>query len=185
MTMTGPQVVLAANTLSGNLIFWWIAQVLAIAIIVLLILRWRPGFLGKRTIGETFNSALDAREENIRDQLEAAQRSREEAERIQQAAQQDIERARAEGREIVERARSTSEAIQEDMQRRAREEADRVVAQASAQINYERERAEQALQRRAADIVVDAARIVIQRNLDETSDRRIIDTSLSDLKELR
>jgi F0F1-type ATP synthase membrane subunit b/b' len=70
------------------------------------------------------------------------------------------------------------------MQQRAQEEANRVVAQATAQINYEREQAEQALQRRAADIVVDAARVVIQRNLDESSDRRIIDTSLSDLKEL-
>jgi F0F1-type ATP synthase membrane subunit b/b' len=85
----------------------------------------------------------------------------------------------------VERAHSTSEAIQHDLERRAQEEANRVVAQASAQINYEREQAEQALQRRAADIVVDAARTVIQRNLDESSDRRIIDTSLSDLKELR
>jgi F-type H+-transporting ATPase subunit b len=181
--MGGSGVLLA--TLSGNLIAWWLAQVLAIAILVILFLRWRPGFTGKRTVGEMVNSALDAREENIRDQLEAAQRSREEAERIQQAAAADIERARVESREIVERARSTSEAIQEDMQRRAREEADRVVAQASAQINYEREQAELALQRRAADIVVDAARTVIQQNLDDSSDRRIIDTSLSDLKELR
>jgi F-type H+-transporting ATPase subunit b len=171
-------------TLSGNLIAWWVAQILAIAILVVLFLRWRPGFLGKRTVGEMMNSALDAREEQIRDQLEAAQRSREEAERIQQAAQQDIERARAEAREIVDRAKTTSQAIQQDMQQRAQEEANRVVAQATAQINYEREQAEQALQRRAADIVVDAARVVIQRNLDESSDRRIIDTSLSDLKEL-
>jgi F0F1-type ATP synthase membrane subunit b/b' len=71
------------------------------------------------------------------------------------------------------------------MRARAEEEANRVVAQAAAQINYEREQAELALQRRAADIVVDAARTVIQRNLDESSDRRIIDTSLSDLKDLR
>lgn len=182
--MTGIDVVLAAQTLSGQVWLWWIAQVLAIAILVFLFLRWRPGFLGKRTVGEMMSSALDAREENIRDQLEAAQRSREEAERIQQAAMADIERARRESREIVERARTTSEAIQEDMQRRAQEEATRVVAQASAQINYERDQAELALQRRAADIVVDAARTVIQQNLDDSSDRRIIDTSLSDLKEL-
>jgi F-type H+-transporting ATPase subunit b len=172
-------------TLSGNLIAWWVAQVLAIAILVILFLRWRPGFLGKRTVGEMASSALDAREAQIQHQLEAAQRSREEAERIQQAAVQDIERARAEGQEIVARAHTTSEAIQQDMRARAEEEANRVVAQAAAQINYEREQAELALQRRAADIVVDAARTVIQRNLDESSDRRIIDTSLSDLKDLR
>jgi F-type H+-transporting ATPase subunit b len=181
--MLQPDLMLA--TLSGNLIAWWVAQVLAIAILVILFLRWRPGFLGKRTVGEMMGSALDAREESIREQLEAAQRSREEAERIQQAALEDIERARTEAREIVERAHSTSQAIQQDMTDRAEEEANRVVAQASAQINYEREQAEQALQRRASDIVIDAARTVIQRNLDESSDRQIINTSLSDLKELR
>lgn len=182
--MLYPNLFLAA-TLSTNLIAWWLAQVLAIAILVILFLRWKPGFLGKRTVGQMMGSALDAREEQIREQLAAAQRSREEAERIQQAALQDIERARSEAQQIVERAQSTSQAIQQDLVDRAQDEANRVVAQASAQINYEREQAELALQRRAADIVIDAARTVIRRDLDEASDRRIIDTSLSDLQELK
>jgi F-type H+-transporting ATPase subunit b len=171
--------------LANNLIVWWIAQVAAIAILVALFLAWRPGFLGKRTIGETLRSALDARRAGIEEQLAAAQRSREEAERLHQAALQDVERAREEASDIVSRAGKTSEAIQQDLEARAREEYERIVTQARAQIEYERERAEMAIQRRAADIVVDAAREVIERNMEPQTDRRIIDTSLSELRELR
>jgi F-type H+-transporting ATPase subunit b len=181
--MLVPNVALA--TLSGNFFAWWIAQVIAIAILLFLFLRWKPGFLGGRTILQTMGAALDSRSEQIQHQLEAAERSRHEAERIQAAAQQDIVHAREEAEGIVTRAQTTSEAIRQDLHTRAEEEAKRVVAQASAQINYEREQAELALQRRAADIVVDAARTVIQRNLDKAGDRRIIDTSLADLKDLR
>lgn len=171
--------------LEANLIVWWIAQVVAVAILVVLFLRWRPGFLGGRTIGETLNRTLDARSDAIRDQLEAAQRSREEAQRLHAEAQEDVERARVEAREIVERASHTSEAIGSDLEKRAREEYERIVGQARSQIEFERERAISALRRNAADVVIDAAREVVQRTLEPESDRRVIEDSLTNLKEIR
>jgi F-type H+-transporting ATPase subunit b len=171
--------------LEANLIVWWIAQVVAVAILVVLFLRWRPGFLGGRTIGETLNRTLDARSDAIRDQLEAAQRSREEAQRLHAEAQEDVERARVEAREIVERASHTSEAIGSDLEKRAREEYERIVGQARTQIEFERERAISALRRNAADVVIDAAREVVQRTLEPESDRRVIEDSLTNLKEIR
>lgn len=171
--------------LANNFIIWWIAQVLAVAILVILFLRWRPGFLGGRTIGETVNRSLDARADAIQEQLEAAERSRQEAARLREEAQRDVERARTESREIVERASHTSAAIGADLERRAREEYDRIVGQARSQIEFERERAIGALRRRAADIVVDAAREVVEATIEPQSDRRVIETSLSELKEIR
>ena len=171
--------------LADNLLWWWIAQVIAVAILVILFLRWRPGFLSRRTIGETLGGILDARAEVIRTQLEAAERSREEAERLHAEAQKDVERARVEAREIIERATHTSEAIGADLERRAREEYERIVGQARLQIDFERERAISALRRRAGDVIIDAAREVVERTLEPDTDRRVIEDSLSDLKELR
>ena len=171
--------------LESNLIIWWLAQVIAVAILVILFLRWRPGFLGGRTIGETLNGALDARSNAVRDQLEAAQRSREEAERLHAEAQKDVERARDEARQIVERASHTSEAIGAELEKRARDEYERIVAQARSQIEFERERAVSSLRRSAADVVVDSAREVVERTLEPDGDRRVIETSLSNLKEIR
>lgn len=171
--------------LAENFIWWWIAQVVAVAILVFLFLRWRPGFLGGRTIGETLGRTLDARAEGIRTQLEAAERSREEAERLHAEAQKDVERARVEAREIVDRAAHTSQAIGADLERRAREEYERIVGQARSEIEFERERAISTLRRRAGDVIVDAAREVVERTLEPDADRRVIADSLSNLKEIR
>src|SRR5437763_16823020 len=104
--------------LANNLIIWWIAQVAAVAILVGLFLRWRPGFLGGKTIREMTGQALDSREQQIKEQLEAAQRSREEAARIREESERDLEQARHQADEIVARAGHTSEAIQQELHKR-------------------------------------------------------------------
>lgn len=173
--------VLAASTLSGNYIVWWIAQLVALAIIVFLALRWRPGFLKGRTIGQTVGGTLDARAKQIQEQLEAAERSRQEAARIREQSAQDVARAKEEAEGIVARAAATSKAIQKDIEGRAREEYDRIVGQARDEIESERRQAELALRRRAADIVVDAAQQIVEKNLDAESDQRLIQESVSQL----
>lgn len=176
-------IVLAA--LSSNYLIWWLAQVVAVAILIFLFLRWRPTFLGGKTIGETLGQALDSRENVIREQLDAAQKSREEASRVHEQSQQDLAKAREQSEAILKRAEQTSQAIQHEIEERAREEYERIIGQARSQIEYEREQAELALRTRAADIVVDAARQVIENNMDPAADRRIITNSLENLKEVR
>jgi F-type H+-transporting ATPase subunit b len=167
--------------LADQYLLWWAAQIVAVAILVYLALRWRPKFLKGQTVSGTLNAALDRREAQIREQLEAAERSRRDAARIHEEAQQDIVRARGEAEQIVTRAHQTSEAIGQEMEERARREYERVVGQAKAEIDYERRQAELALRRRAADIVVDAAGRVIERNLSADADRRIVRESLESL----
>lgn len=171
--------------LASNFWVWWLAQIVAIVILAILFLRWRPGFLGKRTVREALSAALAARENGIREQLQAAERSRQEAAAIREQANREIEQARQQANEIVTRASQTSEAIQRDMEERARTEYERIVGQAKSEIEYEREQAELALRRRAADIVVDAAGQVVRQNLDPTADHRIIGESLDELGALR
>jgi F-type H+-transporting ATPase subunit b len=171
--------------LAHNWPIWWVAQVIAVSILIFLFLRWKPGFLHGRTIGQTVGATLDAREEQIRAQLSAAEESRREAARIREQAAADIEKARQESEQIVSRAQHTSEAIQKEIISRAEEERQRIVGQAKSEIDYERRQAEQALRRRAADIVIDAASQVVQNHLAPAADRRIIDESLANLKELR
>lgn len=170
--------------LAGTFLLWWAAQVVAVAILIFLFLRWRPGFTGGRTVGEMLGQALDAREESIRAQLEEARRSREEAARIQEESERNIAHARSESEDIVSRATQTSQSIKEDITRRAEEEYQRVVAQARHQIDYEREQAELALRRRAADIVVDAAGQVVKQYLQPERDRELIVDSLGNIREM-
>jgi len=170
-----------ASVLASSYPLWWLAQIIAIAILVILFLRWRPGFLSGKTVGETLGAALDARKGQIEEQLAAAERSRQEAARIREQSAQDVARAREEAEGIVSRAAETSQAIQKDIEARAHEEYDRIVGQARNEIESERRQAELALRRRAADIVVDAAQQIVERHLDDESDQRLIQESVSHL----
>jgi F-type H+-transporting ATPase subunit b len=167
--------------LADQYFIWWGAQIVAVAILVYLALRWRPSFLRGQTVGSTINAALDRRAAQIQEQLEAAERSRQEAERIRQEARQDIANARSEAEQIVNRAHQATEAIAQEMEQRARQEYDRVIGQARSEIDYERRQAELALRRRAADIVVDAAGQIVARHLSPEADRQIIRDSLKDV----
>ncbi|MGI8826307.1 MAG: F0F1 ATP synthase subunit B [Chloroflexota bacterium] len=173
------------SALAQDIPIWFVAELLAVVIVIFLVLRWHPGFLGGRTVKDTVNQALEQREDQIREQLSAAQRSREEAERIREESKKDIARAKEEAGAIVARASTTSDSILQDLQVRARAEYERIVSQARVQIDFERQQAEAALRRRAADVVVDAAGQVLQRNLDAETDRHIIGSSLSELREVR
>jgi len=173
------------TSLSGTYPLWWIAQIGALVIVVALILRWRPKFLKGNTIGGSLGKTLDAREAEIRVQLAAAQRSREEAARIREQSAADVEQARQEANDIVARATQTSQTIQHEIEVRAHDEYQRVVGQARNEIEYERQQAESRLRREAADIVIDAARQVIDRHLQETTDRRLIEDSLASMKDGR
>jgi len=173
------------TSLSGSYPVWWIAQIVALALVVFLILRWRPKFLKGTTIGGSLGKTLDARETEIRVQLEAAQRSRDEAAKIREQSAADVERARREAADIVSRATQTSQAIQQEIEVRAHDEYQRIVGQARNEIEYERQQAESKLRRQAADVVIDAARQVIDRHLQETTDRRLIEDSLASMKDGR
>jgi F-type H+-transporting ATPase subunit b len=168
--------------LAHNYPIWWLAQLVAVGILVFLFLRWKPGFLGGKTIGTTLGNTLDAREAQIKEQLAAAERSREEAARIREASQRDIQQAREEANGIVQRAGTTSQAIQQEIETRARQEYDRIIGQARTEIDYERQQAELALQRRAADIVIDAAGQIVQQHLDAGTDQQLIGDSLGNLR---
>jgi F-type H+-transporting ATPase subunit b len=176
--------IIASTLLANSYFVWWAAQIVSIAIIVYLILRWRPKFLRGQTIGQTLNAILVNREDQIRQQLAAAEESRREAARIREEAAHEVEEARGQAEDIVTRARHTSEAIQQEIVSRAGEEARRILGQAQAEIEYETRQAEMALRRRAADIVIDAAEQIVERHLEPTTDRRLIDRSLANLRDL-
>lgn len=174
-----------AAALAGSYFVWFGAQVVSLAIVLYFILRWHPSFLGGKTISQTLNAALETRANQIQNQLEAAERSRQEAARIREESAAEVTRARTQADEIVDRAKHTSEAIQQEIVTKAQEEKQRIVNQASEEIDYERRQAEMALRRRAADIVVDAASQIVRQNLQPETDRRIINDSIGQVRDSR
>lgn len=125
-------------------------------------------------------NALDQRSNRIRESLEAAQVARDEAARSREETQQQIETARAEGQQLVAQAREVADRFREEELAKVREEIEAGRVRAEANIQRERDAAIEELRREFASLAISAAERVIERSLDESAHRQLIDNVLAE-----
>ena len=123
---------------------------------------------------------LDQRTSRIKESLEAAQRAGEEATRSKEQMQEQFVAARAEGQQLIAQAREVADRFREEELAKAREDigAERVRAQAN--IQRERDAAIEELRREFAGLAISAAERVVERSLDDTTHRELIDRVLEE-----
>ncbi len=123
---------------------------------------------------------LDRRSERIREGLDAAERSKEQAARSEEEVSRQLEESRRQGQALVAQAQETSSRIQEEARAQARREAEVLLERARGEIQLERDQAIAELRREFADLTVAAAEKVIGQSLDRTAHRRLIDEVLAE-----
>ena len=122
---------------------------------------------------------LDRRSQRIREGLEAAEQSKEQAAQAEQEVARQIEEARRQGQALIAQAQETSTRIQEESRNQARREGEVLLERARNEIQLERDRAIGELRREFADLTVAAAEKVIGQSLDRQAHRRLIDEVLA------
>ena len=123
---------------------------------------------------------LDQRSSRIRESLQAAERARDEAASSREETERQIEAARAEGQELVAQARQVAERFREEETAKATEEIEASRVRAEANIRRERNAAIEELRREFAGLAITAAERVIERSLDESAHRELIDNVLEE-----
>lgn len=119
---------------------------------------------------------LKARQDQIRDDLEGASRAREEAEAESAEYRAQLGDARAEANTILEDARADAERIRREVVARAETEAADIRLRAQEDINLAQERAMSDLRGRVADMSIELAEKVVERNLDRDTQVALIDS---------
>jgi F-type H+-transporting ATPase subunit b len=119
--------------------------------------------------------AAEARQKQVADQLAAAERARQEAERRLDEAESGLQESRIEAQRIIEAANRSGERLNQEAQERAQQEGHRIIEQAKKEIEAERQRAIQAVRAEAADLVVEATRRVLRESLDGERQRKLIE----------
>jgi F-type H+-transporting ATPase subunit b len=140
----------------------------AIAFGVLFFFMWKWVLPRIRTL-------LDERREKIQGDLEKAEEARRAAERELAEYRQQLGGAREEANRIIEEARRTADQLRRDLQTRAEEESQAIVARAQDEIRAERDRVFQELRTQVGEIAVDLAGRVVGQTLDAETHRRLID----------
>lgn len=122
---------------------------------------------------------LDRRAQRIREGLEAAERSKQQASEAEQEVTRQLEEARRQGQALIAQAQEAATRIQEDARAQARREAEALLERARNEIQLERDQAIAELRAQFADLTISAAEKVIGQALDRQAHRRLIDEVLA------
>ncbi len=125
---------------------------------------------------------MQARQEEIRSSLEAAETAKAEADETRAQRQGILDEARQQAREIVAQANRTADQSRADGQARGQQEYERLVASADAEIALARQTCLDEITSRIGALVLSVARQVIEREIDAQRHRALIDEAVSALR---
>ena len=123
-------------------------------------------------------NALDKREEDIREALASAEKARQDAEKASSEYEDMMKKARVEAQQIVADGKAAGERVKNDIESAANDKANEIIEKAKAQIDAERRKAIQEIKSSVVDLSMDAAAKVIERNLDSDDNRKLVDQAL-------
>jgi F-type H+-transporting ATPase subunit b len=126
-------------------------------------------------------AAVEAREKSLQDAIDSARRDREEAAALLAAQRQQLEDARGEAQKLIVDGRQAGERMRADMIEQTRLEQQDMLERARREIGAERDRAIADLRREAVDLAILGAGRVIERNMDDESNRRLVESYLASL----
>jgi len=129
----------------------------------------------KAYVWSAIRSAMDERETQIADGLEAADRAGRDLELAQEKATQYLRKAKEEAASIVDAANKRSSQIIDEAKEKASEESDRLKIAAQAEIDQEANRAKEQLRKQVASLVMAGAEKVLESSIDEAQHKALVE----------
>jgi F-type H+-transporting ATPase subunit b len=169
--------VLAAAEESGNflvspsvgLMIWLL---LAFGITLLILRKYAFPAIG---------DALDKRQRAIEESIDAAERTRTEADALLAEYRQRLTDARAQADEIVAKAEKAGEVAKDESLAAAKTQREELLEQTKRDVEAETRRAIQEIRREVADLTVLATEKVTRKTLDADDQRRLVEEALGEL----
>jgi F-type H+-transporting ATPase subunit b len=146
-------------------------------IVVLLAFIVVVGFIANKVV-PVLNKVLSERQEQIRGELEAADKAKADAEEADVERQATLEQARVHAREIVATATATAERTVAGAEERAHEAAERIKQAAEAEVANARQAAVEEVTVRVGEIVLAAAERVIGREIQAADHQDLINEAI-------
>jgi len=153
----------------GGLMFWTLAIFLVL---------W---FVLSKFAFKPITAAVEAREKALEDAILAAEADRAEAKRILEEHQKQVEAARGEAQRIIAEGRAVGEKLRAEMIEETRGQQQEMLERARREIEAEKVRAVIELRHEAVDLAIAGASKVIEKNLDDESNRRIVESFLASI----
>lgn len=156
-------------TPNPGLIIWTILTFL----VLLALLRkfaWKP-----------LLESLHKREEHVKMSIERAEQAKQDAERILEENRKQLSRAESEAQRILGEGRVLGEKLKNEIVEQANQQSRRMVEQAKQEIERDKEAALSHLRSEVASLAIKAAEKILDENLDQAKQSKIIDAYLKEL----
>ena len=127
--------------------------------------------------------ALDKRAKTIEDSLLAAQKTREEAEKMIAQHEASLETARSEGRAIIEEAKEDAIKVKDGIVADARRESGEIVERGRRELELAKKAAVDDLYRQSTALSFELAEKVIQKTLKPKDHEKLIDSCIKSYRE--
>jgi F-type H+-transporting ATPase subunit b len=156
-------------TVHPGLVFW---TVLIFGALMFILSRYAFGPL---------TAAVREREKALTDAIEQAKRDRDEAVALLAEQRKQLDAARGEADKLILEGRSAGEKLRAIMLEETRQQQQEMLDRARREIENEKVRAIAELRREAVDLALAGASKVIERNLDDAGNRKLVETFLASL----
>lgn len=150
--------------------FWTVVTFLCM-VLILGRFAWKP-MLG----------ALDAREKAIRDSIDGARKSRDEAAALVVEQRELLAEAHRQRADAADQGRKEAERLKAEILDQANQQREQLLKQTGEQVRSELRQARSELRGFAADLAIGAAERLLARNLDGDTQRKLVDDYLADLE---
>jgi F-type H+-transporting ATPase subunit b len=154
-------------SLHGGLMFW----TLVIFIILLFVLS--------KFAFKPITAAVVAREAALQKAIDDAKRDRDEAARVLAEHRAALDAARGDAQRLIVEGREAGERVRAEITAQARAEQQEMMERVRREIASEKERAIAELRREAVDLAIRGAGKVIEKNLDDAANRRLVEEFLA------
>lgn len=152
----------------GIIIWTWITFLLVLAV------------LGAST-WKIILKGLNARADKIQEDLEEAEKTRENAKKSLAAYREQIDNAKTEASSIIENARVEANRIRDKIINNAREEAEVNKNKIMSEIDRSKEEAMNSVKQQALDIAVVMAETILRRNINKDDNQALIDEFINNV----
>ena len=125
--------------------------------------------------------ATEERERRIARQLAEAERMNAEAQAALEEHKQLLSGAKAEAHELINEAKTVAQKEREHLLNKAQQEQQQMLERAKREIDAERDRAVEQLRREAVELSLAAAARLIDRRMDQATDRKLVEEFIDSL----
>ena len=146
-------------------------------LVLFLIVMW----VLSRTAFPKIGEALEKRATAIRENIEASEKTREEADELLAEYRERLREAREQADDILARARKSAQSAENQAVDEGRAKREELVAAARKDIEVETRRALETLRKEVADLTVLATEKITRKALDEDDQRRLVEEALAEV----